>query len=212
MRSSWLWLLSPLLWLPVSAWSQNVVLSGMLGSKALLVIDGAPPRALAVGEQAQGVRVLSVAREEVLVEMSGVQRHLILGEVPVRLGPAAMTGDNLVLRADSRGHFIERGSIDGHTVQFMVDTGASAVTLSRTDADRLKLRYQGGERVRLHTANGESQGWRIRLSKVRLGDIELAGVQAVVTPTDMPYVLLGNNFLAEFDMTRSGNQMVLRKR
>ena len=66
--------------------------------------------------------------------------------------------------------------------------------------------------MRLSTANGVAQGWRIRLDSVRIGDVEVFGIDAVVTPQPMPYVLLGNSFLGQFQMTRTNDQMVLEKR
>jgi len=55
-------------------------------------------------------------------------------------------------------------------------------------------------------------GWRVRLNSVRLGDVEVLGVMAVIMPEGMPFVLLGNSFLTQFQMTRNNDQMVLEKR
>ena len=64
----------------------------------------------------------------------------------------------------------------------------------------------------MNTANGVAQGWRLKLDSVRIGDVEVFGVEAIVTPQAMPYVLLGNSFLTSFQMTRNNEQMVLEKR
>lgn len=66
--------------------------------------------------------------------------------------------------------------------------------------------------MHLTTANGVAQGWLLKLDSVRVGDVEVFGVDAIVTPQPMPYVLLGNSFLGEFQMTRTNDQMVLEKR
>jgi aspartyl protease family protein len=66
--------------------------------------------------------------------------------------------------------------------------------------------------VRLQTANGVSQGWLVRLASVRLGDVEVYDVDAVVGTQSMPYVLLGNSFLSRFQMRRDNEQMVLERR
>ena len=198
------------------AWGQSVALTGVLGSKALLVVNGGPPKALAVNETHQGVRLLQLAGESAVVEIKGERQNLRLGEAPVSVGSRGGAGggsrsNTLVLIADSRGHFIDRGFINGKTMQYMVDTGASTISMGRADAERLGLPYQQGTPVLMRTANGTAQGWRIKLDSVRLGDIEVYGLEAVVGPESMPYVLLGNNFLAQFQMTRKGNQMVLEK-
>jgi aspartyl protease family protein len=118
----------------------------------------------------------------------------------------------VVLMADSRGHFVNTGTINGRTMQYMVDTGASTVAIGREDAERMGLNYQSGQSVRMNTANGVAQGWRMKLDSVRIGDVDVFGVEAIVTPQSMPYVLLGNSFLAAFQMTRVNDQMVLEKR
>jgi aspartyl protease family protein len=184
----------------------------MLGNKALLVLDAGAPRALGVGDEVQGVKVIAVTRDEATVEIKGVRRTLHLGEAPVSVGSRAGSGRRIVLTADSRGHFVNSGLINGRMIQYMVDTGASTIAIGRADAERLGLAYQAGEPVRMSTANGIAQGWRLKLDSVRIGDVEVFGVEAIVTPQPMPYVLLGNSFLASFQMTRNNDQMVLEKR
>lgn len=203
---------------PPSATAQSVALSGVLGSKALLVIDGGTPRALAAGESLQDVRVLQVSGDTAEVEIKGRRQTLRLGEAPISLGGrGAAAGDpalgrRVVLKADNRGHFIERGQINGKTMVYMVDTGASSVAIGRSDAERMGLPFLKGQPVMMRTANGDAQGWSLRLDSVRVGDVEVFGVDAVVAPLAMPYVLLGNSFLAHVQMTRQGSEMVLERR
>lgn len=206
-------LLCAMLWAwPRPALAQAVALAGMLGGKALLVVDSNPPRALGVGDELHGVKVIAVARDEATVEIKGTRRTLRLGEAPVSVGSRAGGGRRVVLQADGRGHFVNTGTINGRTMQYMVDTGASMVAIGRADAERLGLNYQKGQPVHMNTANGVAQGWRMKLDSVRIGDVEVFGVEAVITPQSMPYVLLGNSFLTEFQMTRINDQMVLEKR
>ena len=204
--------------LPPLANAQSVALSGVLGKKALLVIDGGTPRALAAGDSLQDVRVLQVSGDTAEVEIKGRRQTLRLGEAPLSLvGRGAAAGDpalgrRVVLKADNRGHFIERGQINGKTMVYMVDTGASSVAIGRTDAERMGLPFLKGQPVMMRTANGDAQGWSLRLDSVRVGDVEVFGVDAVVAPLAMPYVLLGNSFLAHVQMTRQGSEMVLERR
>lgn len=190
---------------------QSVGLAGVLGSKALIVVNGGPPRALAPGESHGDVRLLQLQGDTATLEVQGERRVLRLGEAPVSVGTRA-GGRKVVLMADGRGHFVSTGQINGRTMQYMVDTGASTVAIGRSDAERMGLNYQQGVPVRMNTANGTTQGWRITLDSVRLGDVEVFGVEAVVTPQPMPYVLLGNSVLTQFQMTRINDQMVLEKR
>lgn len=205
-------LLAGALWAPGIAGAQAVSLAGVLGSKALLVVDGSAPRGVAAGETHQGVKVLSVGRDEAVIEIKGTRSTVRLGEAPVSVGARAGGGRKIVLMSDSRGHFVNQGLINGRVMQFMVDTGATTVAIGKPDADRMGLEYQTGQPVRMNTANGVAQGWRIRLNSVRIGEVEVFNVDAIVTPQAMPYVLLGNSFLGSFQMTRNNDQMVLEKR
>ena len=62
------------------------------------------------------------------------------------------------------------------------------------------------------TANGNAIGYQIQLDSVRVGDVQVYGVDAIVMPQSMPYVLLGNSFLTRFQMQRTNDQLVLEKR
>lgn len=205
-------LLATALLAPGLAMAQAVSLAGILGSKALLVVDGTPPRGVAAGETHQGVKVISVGREEAVIEIAGARSTVRLGEAPVSVGGRTGGGRKIILMGDSQGHFVNQGLINGRVMRFMVDTGATAVAIGKPDADRMGLDYKNGRPVRLNTANGMAQGWYLKLDSVRIGDVEVFGVDAIVTPQAMPYVLLGNSFLGEFQMTRNNDQMVLEKR
>lgn len=198
------------------AWGQSAALTGLLGSKALLVVNGGAPKAIAVNESHQGVRLLQISGDSVTVEIKGQRQNLRLGDAPVSVGTrggadGGSRSNKLVLVADSRGHFIDRGFINGKPMQYMVDTGASTVAIGRTDADRMGLPYKSGTPVLMRTANGDAQAWRIKLNSIKLGDLEIYGVDAVVGYESMPYVLLGNSLLSQFQMTRKGSEMVLEK-
>lgn len=202
-----------------TAWGQGgaptVILSGVLGQKALLSIDGAAPRSLAVGQVHQGVRVVAVRAYEADIEAAGQRQTLRLGEGPVSTeGSAADTGGKrrIVLHASSHGHFRTPGQINGRTVDFLVDTGASVVSISQSQADAIGLKYQDGTRIVLSTANGQVVGWQTRLDRVRLGSVEIFGIEAMVSPSSMPYVLLGNSYLTRFQMTRTNDELVLEQR
>lgn len=193
--------------------AQAVALSGMLGSKALLVVDGGAPKGVAPGETHAGVKVISASGDQAVVEVGGKRQTLRVGDAPVSVGSRGNARSHkVVLTAGSGGHFLSPGTINGRAVQFMVDTGATSVALSAADAERIGLKYQSGQPVRMGTANGVTQGWRMKLTSVRLGDVEVFEVDAVVTQQPMPFVLLGNSFLTRFQMKRENDQMTLERR
>ena len=197
-----------------AAWGQEVALTGILGSKALLIVDGSEPRAVGPGDAHRGVRVVSVQGDSAVLEIGGQRQTLRIGSAPVSVGKSALpgAGTRVVLSADGAGHFITQGSINNRPVQFLVDTGATTVGIGIADADRLGLKYREGRPVQVGTANGVARGWQLRLASVRLNDIEIFDVEAIVTPISLPYVLLGNSFLTRFQMTRTNEQLVLERR
>ncbi len=207
--AAWLVVLA---WLPIAAFGQSVSLQGSLGAnKALLVIDG-QPQTLAVGASARGVTLRRLGDGEADVEVGGQVRRLRLGEAPSRVGSgaaAAGAGSSIVLPKAAGGHFHAQGSINGKTVQFMVDTGATTIALGRSDAERIGLDWKRGRPGMTQTANGTVQVHGVTLASVRVGDVEVTNVAAVVVPMDMSTVLLGNSFLDRFNMRRENDVMRL---
>lgn len=206
--------------LSMQAWAhagEPVALGGLLGGRALLVIGQQPPKTVAVGDSHLGVRVLSVGREEAVVEQDGRRITLRLGDAPVQLntvnpGLKSPNGKKISLTADSGGHFKSQGMINGQVMQFMLDTGATLVAIGRPDADRMGLAYLANPQVAMSTANGSTAAWPLKLSTLRVGDVEVYDVDAVVLSNALPYVLLGNSYLSRFQMRQVGDQMVLDKK
>jgi aspartyl protease family protein len=203
----WLFLAAP-------SWAQSVSLAGVMGGKALLVVDGGAPKLVGAGESHSGVKLLNVQDGKAVVEIAGKPQTLRMGESPVRVGAGSgnPSGSRIVMTVGSGGHFFSQGQINGKVVQLLVDTGATSVALGADDASRIGLDYRSGQPVHVGTANGSAQGWRIKLSSLRIGDVEMHEVDAVVTSSSMPYVLLGNSFLTRFQMNRTNDQLVLVKR
>lgn len=194
-----------------SVLAQTASLTGMLGGKALLIVDGSAPKVVAVGESYKGVTVVSVTRDQAVVEIAGKQSTLRVGDTPASVG-AGVSSNRIILKAGQGGHFFAQGQINGKDVQMIVDTGATAVTLSSMDAQRIGLNYQIGLPTQMNTANGVVPAWRVKLKTVAIGDVVVGEVNAIVSASSLPYVLLGNSFLAHFQMTRTNEEMVLNKR
>lgn len=197
------------------ACAQSVALQGMLGSKALLIVDGSAPKTVAPGETFKGVKVLSTSGDQAQLEVAGRRFGLRVGESPASVGSAGGTpgsGGRIVLTAGSGGHFMTGGRINGQQVQFMVDTGATDVALSEDEARRIGLNFRQGVLARMGTANGVVTVWRLKLASVRVGEVELHDIDATVVPAGMPFVLLGNSFLGRFQMKRENELMVLERR
>lgn len=204
-----------LLTLGQTAWAQTVGLAGMLGSKALVIVDGSAPKAVATGETYRGVKIVSTQGDQAVIEIAGKRHTMRVGDAPASVGAGGggdAGGTKIVLTAGTGGHFLTQGQINGKAVQLVVDTGATMVSLSVSDAERVGLNYKSGQAGQVSTANGVIPAWRTKLASVRVGDVVVYDVDALVSSGAMPYVLLGNSFLTRFQMTRTNDQMVLEKR
>ncbi len=193
--------------------AQSVSYSGSMGDRALLVIDGTP-RTLTAGATYGAVRLVSVNPNAIVVEVKGQRQTLTLGGSPVNLGAAnsAGGGTQIVLTAGLGGHFMTGGSINGRAVEFVVDTGATTISMGEADADRIGLKYKNNPRYIVGTANGSVAVYKASLDVVRVGDVQVYNVEAAVLPQQMPFILLGNSFLTRFQMKRENDRMTLDKR
>ena len=94
----------------------------------------------------------------------------------------------------------------------MVDTGATSVSLSASEAQRLGINYRNGRRAYARTANGVIGVYVVRLDHVKVGDITLNNVEATVSEGPAHVALLGMSFLNRMEMRRDGQTMTLTQR
>ena len=121
---------------------------------------------------------------------------------------AGQSGE-LVLKRNRAGHYLASGSINARPVTFLVDTGATAVSLSERLGRELGLR--GGAPVTLSTANGTTIGRAVRLDRVQVGPLVARDVGAIVSPgLSDQLVLLGMSFLRRVEMIQRGDTLILR--
>lgn len=120
---------------------------------------------------------------------------------------------SVTLRDDGTGHFRTEGRIDGRRVEFLVDTGATAVVLRASTASQLGIRPSRSDyTVRVSTGNGETRAAVVQLGKVEVGDIVVRDVRALVQQDDTLAVdLLGMTFLSKIKWTHDRGQLVLEQ-
>lgn len=194
------------------AFAQEVGLAGVMGSKAMLVVNGGEPEAVAIGQTLAGVKLLSVHGDQVIVEIGGKKRPLRIGQHAAGAAPGGDGPGKVIMAADPQGHFFTTGQVNGATIRFMVDTGATSIALGVSDARRAGLDFNKGEKGMTQTANGTAVVSRHRIDTVTIGNITLHQVEAVVLQTEMPAALLGMSFLNRMEMQRDGSTMTLKKR
>jgi aspartyl protease family protein len=187
----------------------NVV--GLFPSKAVVQIDGGALQTLSVGQKtAQGVVLVSVQHDAATFEVDGQRMTLGLGHARMKTSTSAAA---VKIMADERGQFVLNGEINGTAIRFTVDTGSTLVALPAREARRLGLDYRKGQRLLMNTANGSAAGYRVLLDTVRVGEVTVNGVDAVVMEGEgLPVALLGMSFLRRMDIQREGEIMTLTKR
>ena len=187
----------------------NVV--GLFPSKAVVQIDGGALQTLAIGQKtADGVVLVSVDSDGATFEIDGQRMTLGLGHARMKpgTGPASVK-----VMADERGHFNTIGQVNGIAVRFAVDTGATFIAFHANEARRLGLDYRQGRKVLMETAAGVAPAYLVKLDTVRVGDITVNSVDAVVMDSEGPSVaLLGMSFLNRMDIRREGEIMTLTQR
>lgn len=197
--------------LPAAATDVNVI--GLFPGKAVVVIDRAAPRTLAIGQRtAEGVVLLSADSRSATFEIDGKRQTLEMGQ---HFETARDTGGRATatLSADATGHFATQGQINGYSVRFLVDTGATLISLPATEARRIGLDLSSAKRAYSQTANGTVPVYRLTLDSVKVGDITLYNVDAVVHESNaLGVVLLGMSFLNRTQMHEDGGNLVLEKR
>ncbi|MFN3594430.1 MAG: TIGR02281 family clan AA aspartic protease [Thiobacillaceae bacterium] len=191
--------------------------NGVMGDKALVSIDGAPPRVMRVGEALGGVRLVRIGPQGVEIVVDG-RRHVLAIDPGVRAprmpaGAAGGLSGRVALTADERGHFTATGAVNGLPVRFMVDTGASLVALPRSVARQAGVNLSQATPVVINTANGRAPAQRVVINSLRLGQIGANLVEAVVVDDSaLSQSLLGMSFLNRTNMQREGDTLVLTQR
>jgi len=115
----------------------------------------------------------------------------------------------VVLEQDRNGHYLAEGQINGRSVTFLVDTGATDVALPESTARALGLDF--GPRVQVMTAAGPANAWVTRLNEVTVGGIRRKNVRATITDGEFNGILLGMSFLKYYDLQQQDGRLVIRE-
>ncbi len=195
---------------PVGA-DARVAALALFKDKAVLEIDG-KQRILSKGDTSpEGIALISASSKEAEIEIQGKRAVLRLdGRIAADFGASAQP-TTIRLVPNTQGHYFVDGKINGRGIRFLVDTGATLIAISKTEAKRLGLNFRvDGQRGQIQTASGVAVGYYITLDKVRIRTIDLTNIEAVVVDGDYPATaLLGQSFLNRLNMRRDGTVMEL---
>ncbi len=123
-----------------------------------------------------------------------------------RLGNDAQS---VTLKRGLDGHYRAEALINNQKVDVLIDTGATGVAISQAIADKLGLKSI--DAVRTNTANGDSVGYTVRLSSVKVGGVEAENVAAMIAPGLDGDVLLGMSYLGRMDVRLYKNEMTIKQ-
>lgn len=200
------------LFFSLSAAAVDIKVLMLSEQKALLAIDG-KQRMVQQGEQTpEGITLVMADQQRAVIEWQGERQTLTLNR-HIASGFRGAEKSQVSIASHSGGHHHTPGRINGLPVDFMVDTGATLVSMNYLAAERLGIDYRAGKPVKIHTANGVADAFRVVLNRVAVGTIELNQIDGVVSTTSSPEViLLGNSYLGKVDLRIEGGVMFLQQK
>jgi len=199
---------------PSVAAVESIVVQAAFGKKkAVLLIDD-QRRILSIGQTSpEGVKLISVNSQQATLEINGKQKSYALGTSISTSFSKRKSVEEKVFSND-RGMFLSLGTINGQSVRFLLDTGATTVAMNKLQAKKLGIRYRiDGEAMGVSTASGYVKAYRIVLKSVSLGGIKMKNVEAAVIDGKHPGpILLGMSFLGKLQVETMGNAMTLKQK
>jgi len=189
----------------------HIKVVGLFKDKALLLIEG-ERKLLRAGQSYDEIVLVSANADRAIISFDGQQQEYRLGSSGnfqfKKTQPTSFT-----VAANAQGLYFTSGSINGRSVDFLVDTGANMVSLNAHHARRLGIDFKKqGKPVPVITASQKVIGYLVKLSKIKIGEILLRDINAIVIDGEQPQtILLGMSFLENTRMTKRGGVMTIEK-
>lgn len=203
-----LWLVSA-----IAAAMPAVEVVGLFKDRAMLRIDG-EHRFLRVGETTrEGLTLVFADTQRAVLEYDGAEIELSLSN-RITSNFVKTAKSSLSIPSDPMGQYWVRGFVNGHAVNFLVDTGASVLAMSSVEADRLGIDFIGeGQAGIAQTAQGEAVSHFVNIPAVEVGGIAVHNVRAAVVEGSYPRaILLGMSFLRHVEMEQQEGTLMLREK
>ena len=188
----------------------RVVVKGLFAGSAVLEVNGKAHMLKEGASTPEGITLLRATSKFAQIEQNGEIKKLGLnrqvGGTYTSSEPASVN-----LARQPNGHFLSSGRINNRWVEFMVDTGATSVTLNSFTAEHLGITYLEAPTVEVETAQGNTSAYQVILASVAVGDVLLTNVSAFVIEGRFPQtILLGNTFLSRVNMRTNNSAMTLQ--
>ncbi|RDH83722.1 MAG: TIGR02281 family clan AA aspartic protease [endosymbiont of Galathealinum brachiosum] len=193
--------------------ADKIEVQALMPGMVVLLIDDSRVT-LKTGDQSQGVKLISATSKIAELDVDGVKKFYQMGTtVSTSFKQRELITERIVL--NKYGMFKSFGTINGQSVKFLIDTGATSVAMSAKQARKLGIQYRiEGSETRANTASGIAKGWLVTLKSVRLGKLLERNVQGMVIDGDYPQeVLLGMTFLNRMKVeNETGIMKITRKK
>lgn len=195
-----------------SADELDIVVVGLFAGQAVVEVNK-QQHLLKVGKTSpEGVKLISANSREAVLEVDGKRQTYLLGDhIGSHYTPAPEQPK--VSLWPTNGMYQTTGTVNGYSVDFLVDTGATTIALNAATAKRLGIDFYRGQKIGIRTASGTDFGYRIQLDYVQLEEIKLYNIPAVVIDGPEPSTaLLGMSFLGQLDLQHNGERLDLQQK
>jgi aspartyl protease family protein len=202
-----------LLGMPLQA-AEQVQVVGLFPGAAVLNVDG-QRKLVKVGQAGPGgVQVISADSRGAVLRVNGVERAYSLSREAGSGGASAPVKAQTSIARGADGHYRVVGSVGGHSIAFLVDTGATSIALNESQARTLGIDFRVvGQPMVVNLAAGTAKAWRIKLPQVKVGPLEVLGVEAFVLEGEGANdALLGMSFLNRVRWKEDQGLMVLESK
>lgn len=191
----------------------NIEVQALFAGMTVIMIDG-HRHTMAVGDTSpEGVHVVAADSKAAVLEIDGEQKTYPLGNsITMSYQKPKSVKEQIFVNAN--GMFKTHGSINGRSVRFLVDTGATSVAMSESAAKRLGIAYRlDGQPTQASTASGIARAWRVKLKTITVGRLKQNQIEAVVIEGNHPAeVLLGMTFLEGLKVEKEAGVMTLEQK
>lgn len=191
----------------------NIEVMALFKNKAMVNIDD-KQHLLKIGEPAiSGVKLIEATSKYAVLDVDGKRSKYNLGN-RVSASYNKTTKKKVQIYRDAANMFRTVGSINGYPVDFLVDTGATSVALNSDLAKRLGIQYKlDGVETVVATASGKALAYSISLDQVKVGEIMLRNIDAVIIEGSSPSTpLLGMSYLGRLKLNNENQYLELEEK
>ena len=185
---------------------------GLFKDKALVTVDG-KNKLLRKGEIFKEFLLEYADSKRAVISYNGVPAKYTLGSTGGGLRFKKANSSAYRISANPQGMYFTQGSINNTPVNFIVDTGATMVSMNEDHAKKLGIiAKRDGEKINIKTASAVVKGYKVKLKTVKVGEIQINDIDATVLMSKQPdTILLGMSFLNNLRVNHSGSVMTLEK-